>query len=67
MQFALDKSTTYTKLRIRYNLHKHTKRYINLPGKWGGNSVVNMFKLTASAIAGGKIADSLGENASVRF
>nr|WP_267284228.1 hypothetical protein [Moraxella equi] len=32
-----------------------------------GNSVVNMFKLTASAITGGKVADSLGENASVRF
>ncbi len=32
-----------------------------------GNSVVNMFKMTAAAVTGGKVADSLGENASVRF
>lgn len=32
-----------------------------------GNSIINMFKLTASAVKGGKVADSLGENASVSF
>lgn len=32
-----------------------------------GNSVVNMFKLTVSAVTGEKIADSLGENHSIRF
>lgn len=32
-----------------------------------GNSIVNMFKLTASAVKGGKVGDSLGENVSVTF
>lgn len=32
-----------------------------------GNSVINLFKMTAAAVTGGKIADSLGENSSFTF
>lgn len=32
-----------------------------------GNTVVNLFKMTAAAVTGGKIADSLGENSSFSF
>lgn len=32
-----------------------------------GNAIVNMFKMTAAAVGGEKIADSLGENSSIEF
>ncbi|MFB2587665.1 pyridoxamine 5'-phosphate oxidase family protein [Acinetobacter sp. c1-l78] len=32
-----------------------------------GNSVVNIFKMTAAAVTGGKVADSLGENSSFKL
>lgn len=32
-----------------------------------GNTAVNLFKMTAAAVTGGKIADSLGENSSFSF
>lgn len=32
-----------------------------------GNAIVNMFKMTAAAVGGEKVADSLGENSSIEF